>query len=573
MTGTTRRPAEAGAELLEALHRAGVEDVDDSGLARALYSSDGSLYRVLPRAVVRPRHPDEIVATLEVCRSLGVPLTARGAGTSIAGNAVGPGVVVDTSRHLDRVLDIDPEARLAVVDPGVVQAALQARARPHGLRFGPDPSTHNRCTIGGMIGNNACGSRALGYGRTSDNVVGLDVVTGSGSRLRLGPAAGGADASHADVLLARLRRLVDADLGTIRTELGRFGRQVSGYSLEHLLPERGFDVARALVGSEGTLALVLGATVRLVADPSQRCLVVLGYPSMADAADATPGVLPHRPTACEGLDSRIVQRVRDVPAAVVPDLPRGEGWLVVELIGDDADELAARAVRVVADAGALDPLVVTDPAQAAAIWRIREDGAGLAARTSDGRPAHAGWEDAAVPRRPARRLPPGVRGPAAGSTACRACPTGTSATGASTSASTSRSAGDRRRRRPTAAAPPTAPSSRTPPGWWPATAGRCRVSTATAGPAASCCAPCTPPTRSRCSSGSRALFDPAGPAQPRRARASGPARRGRARRAPSRRTGGTWPWPTRTTGATSPRRSTAAPAWASAGPTSRPPAG
>jgi FAD/FMN-containing dehydrogenase/Fe-S oxidoreductase len=397
VTGTTRRQAEAGAELLEALHRAGVEDVDDSGLARALYSSDGSLYRVLPRAVVRPRHPDEILATLQVCRSLGIPLTARGAGTSIAGNAVGPGVVVDTSRHLDRVHDIDPETRLAVVDPGVVQAALQARARPHGLRFGPDPSTSNRCTIGGMVGNNACGSRALGYGRTSDNVVGLDVVTGSGSRLRLGADGSSAALSHADVLLARLRRMVDADLGTIRTELGRFGRQVSGYSLEHLLPERGFDVARALVGSEGTLALVLRATVQLVEDSSQRCLVVLGYPSMADAADATPGVLPHGPTACEGLDSRIVQRVRDVPAAVVPDLPRGEGWLVVELVGDDADELASRAVQVVADSGALDHLVVTDPAEAAAIWRIREDGAGLAARTADGRPAHAGWEDAAVP--------------------------------------------------------------------------------------------------------------------------------------------------------------------------------
>jgi FAD/FMN-containing dehydrogenase/Fe-S oxidoreductase len=284
-----------------------------------------------------------------------------------------------------------------VVDPGVVQAALQARARPHGLRFGPDPSTHNRCTIGGMIGNNACGSRALGYGRTSDNVVGLDVVTGSGTRLRLGTPGAESGSPQADELLAGLRRLVDADLGTIRTELGRFGRQVSGYSLEHLLPERGFDVARALVGSEGTLALVLGATVRLVADPSQRCLVVLGYSSMAEAADATPGVLPHRPTACEGLDSRIVQRVREVPAAVVPDLPRGEGWLVVELVGDDADELADRALRVIADGGALDHLVVTDPAQAAAIWRIREDGAGLAARTSDGRPAHAGWEDAAVP--------------------------------------------------------------------------------------------------------------------------------------------------------------------------------
>ncbi|MBA2560280.1 MAG: FAD-binding oxidoreductase, partial [Propionibacteriales bacterium] len=384
-------------ELLAALRRAGVSDVDDSGLVRALYSSDASLYRVLPRAVVRPRHGDEILATLEVCRSLGVPLTARGAGTSIAGNAVGPGVVFDTSRHLNRVREVDAEAAVAVVEPGVVQAALQAEARPHGLRFGPDPSTHNRCTIGGMIGNNACGSRALGYGRTSDNVVGLDVVTGSGTRLQLGGKNGCTPSTQAELLLTELRGLVDGDLAAIRTELGRFTRQVSGYALEHLLPERGFDVARSLVGSEGTLALVLGATVRLVADPSQRCLVVLGYPTMADAADAAPSVLTHRPTACEGLDSRIVQRVREVPAAVVPELPRGEGWLIVELAGDDADELAARARRVITDAVAVDNLVVTEPAEAAAIWRIREDGAGLAGRTSDGHPAHAGWEDAAVP--------------------------------------------------------------------------------------------------------------------------------------------------------------------------------
>ncbi len=379
-------------DLIGALRRAGVGDVDDSGLARALYSSDASLYRVLPQAVVRPRHPDEIEATLAVCRELGVPLTARGAGTSIAGNAVGPGVVVDTSRYLSRVHSVDPEARTATVDPGVVQAALQTAARPHGLRFGPDPSTHNRCTIGGMIGNNACGSRALGYGRTSDNVVGLDVVTGAGERLTLGP-----DGAESGGVLGRLQQLVDGELAAIRTELGRFGRQVSGYSLEHLLPERGFDVARALVGSEGTLAVVLGATVRLVTDAPFRGLVVLGYPSMAEAADATPGLLPHEPTAVEGLDQRIVQRLRDVPAAVVPDLPRGDGWLIVELTGDTVAEVEAKAKGVLADAGALDSLVVTDVAEAAAIWRIREDGAGLAARTSDGRPAHAGWEDAAVP--------------------------------------------------------------------------------------------------------------------------------------------------------------------------------
>jgi len=399
--------ADLGGSLVADLAAAGVTDVDDSGLARALYSSDASLYRVLPRAVVRPRHTDELAATLEVCRALGVPVTARGAGTSIAGNAVGPGVVIDTSRHLNRVLRIDAEASLAVIEPGVVQSSLQAAAAPHRLRFGPDPSTHNRCTIGGMIGNNACGSRALAYGRTSDNVLALDVLTGGGTRLQLGtgagagaPGAGGGDGggdAGSGRLLASLEGLVAAHLGTVRTEFGRFGRQVSGYAMEHLLPERGFDVARALVGSEGTLALVAGATVRLVRDPPLRALVVLGYASMAAAADAAPAVLVHRPTACEGLDTRIVQRLKDVPAATVPELPRGQGWLIVELTGDDVGELRARARSLVADAAAVDALVVTDVAHAAAIWRIREDGAGLAARTSKGRPAHAGWEDAAVP--------------------------------------------------------------------------------------------------------------------------------------------------------------------------------
>src|SRR4051794_31942502 len=242
MVGSEDGPDRA---LLAELRRAGVGDVDGSGLARALYSTDASLYRVLPRAVVRPRHPEEIEATLRVCRELGVPLTARGAGTSIAGNAVGPGVVLDTSRYLHRVVAVDPEARTATVEPGVVQASLQAAARPHGLRFGPDPSTHNRATIGGMIGNNACGSRALGYGRTSDNVLGLDVVTGSGVRLTL-PA----DMAMSAGILDDLQGVVGSGLGTIRTELGRFGRQGSGYGLGHLLPGNGVGLPRGLVRRE-----------------------------------------------------------------------------------------------------------------------------------------------------------------------------------------------------------------------------------------------------------------------------------------------------------------------------------
>jgi FAD/FMN-containing dehydrogenase/Fe-S oxidoreductase len=379
-------------DLTAALRRAGLDEVDASPRRRAEYSTDASLYRVVPDAVAFPRSTDEVVAALEVCRTLGVPLTTRGAGTSIAGNAVGPGLVLDLSRHLNRVRSVCPEARTATVEPGVVLAGLQRAAAPHGLRFGPDPSTHNRCTLGGMIGNNACGSRALAYGRTADNVVELDVLTGSGERFTAGQGMG----SHP--VLSTLDSVVRSHLGVIRTELGRFSRQVSGYSLEHLLPERGFDVAKALVGTEGTCAVVLGATVRLVEAPAATLLVALGYPDMASAADAVPALLPHHPVAIEGLDARIVDVVRQRrgPAAV-PPLPAGQGWLFVELGGASTVEIQATATKLVADSGALDSLVVTDPAQAATLWRIREDGAGLSARTAAGVQAHAGWEDAAVP--------------------------------------------------------------------------------------------------------------------------------------------------------------------------------
>jgi len=388
------------AELLAALRRAGIAEVDAGPLSRSLYSSDASLYRIPPTAVIFPRDAEDLEAALGVCRDLSTPLTLRGAGTSIAGNAIGSGVVADVSRHLHQIIDIDVAAGTALVQPGVVQSSLQAAVARHGWRFGPDPSSHNRATIGGMIGNNACGSHALAYGRTSDNVLGLDVLAGSGHRLRLGSLSGANSGDHESGPVSELRRLIGAHLATVRTEFGRFGRQISGYALEHLLPERGFDVSKALVGSEGTLAVTLAAQVRLVRDPPVRQLVVLGYPSMAEAADAVPGMLPHRPVACEGLDQRIVDVLRARRGeAAVPPLPRGSGWLLVELAGDGQAVEAATA-GVIADGSALEHLVVRDAVEAAAIWRIREDGAGLSARTSAGDPAHSGWEDAAVP--PAR---------------------------------------------------------------------------------------------------------------------------------------------------------------------------
>lgn len=378
--------------MKQLLQAKGIQDVDDSQLARSLYSSDASLYRVAPRVVVRPRSVQEVLATLEVCRDQGVPLTSRGAGTSIAGNAIGPGVVLDFSKYMNVVHDVNPEARTARVDPGVVLSSLQKVAAPHGLRFGPDPSTHNRATLGGMIGNNACGSRALGYGRTSENISGLAIALADGSVQVLNrkqPAP-----NH----FSALKEIANAHLETIRTEFGTFSRQVSGYAMEHLVPERNFDITRFLVGSEGTLAVVLGADVDLVSVPKETILIVLGYPDMPTAAAAVPNLLSHNPVAIEGIDRRIT----DVVAArrgesAVPQLPRGAGWLMIELAGDESDELQAAAQALVADANALDAMIVSDAHQTAALWRIREDGAGLSARNTKGQPAYAGWEDSAVP--------------------------------------------------------------------------------------------------------------------------------------------------------------------------------
>ncbi|HET6760103.1 MAG TPA: FAD-binding and (Fe-S)-binding domain-containing protein [Propionibacteriaceae bacterium] len=393
----TSTPSSKVAELQLQLSRRGASEVlDATDLARALYSSDASLYRVVPQAVARPRTVEDVAVVLDAARAVGMPVTTRGAGTSCAGNAVGPGLILDTSRHLNTIVEIDPEARTARVEPGVVQSALQAAAAPHGLRFGPDPSTHNRCTIGGMIGNNACGPRALAYGKTSDNVLALEMITGSGEQITLG--APGANHDHS-ASLAALKAVVQANLVTIRTEFGRFGRHVSGYSLEHLLPENRFDVTRFMAGTEGTLAVITSATVRLVADPPFKIMIALGYPTMADAADAAPVIIDHQPTACEGLDRRIVDVVRRTRGdAAVPPLPRGEGWVFVELVGEDLAELRVRADALLAAADAWDGFVVADPAEAMSLWKIREDGAGLAG-ISLTRPAYPGWEDAAVPAR------------------------------------------------------------------------------------------------------------------------------------------------------------------------------
>jgi FAD/FMN-containing dehydrogenase/Fe-S oxidoreductase len=367
----------------------------DTG-TRAMYSADASNYRRVPIGVVAPMDTDDVEAAVAVCSTHGVPVLPRGAGTSIAGQAVNTAVVLDFTKHLNGIVELDPEARTARVQPGLVLDKLRDAARPHGLTFGPDPSTHNRCTLGGMIGNNACGSHSVAWGKTVDNVHALDVLTYRGERLELGrgtPTTGRIpDALHA---------LGDRLAGEVRASFPDLTRRVSGYNLDQLLPENGFDLAKALVGTEGTCVTVLGATVRLVESPAARALAVLGFPDAYLAADHVTVVRELGPLTIEGMDAGLIAALRASNPVETASraLPEGGGWLYVETGGATRAEAEAAAQDVVT---AMKPytqsaLVVSDPAQMKALWRIREDGAGILTRSPDGGEAWPGWEDAAVP--------------------------------------------------------------------------------------------------------------------------------------------------------------------------------
>ncbi|GGQ08665.1 oxidoreductase [Streptomyces mutabilis] len=371
-------------DLEAALRRAVRGEVGFDVTSRALTTMDASNYRRVPLGVVAPRDADDVAAALEVCREHGTPVVARGGGTSIAGQATGTGVVLDFTRHMNRLLSLDPEARTAVVQPGLVLDRLQEAAAPHGLRFGPDPSTYSRCTLGGMIGNNSCGSHSVAWGTTADSVRELTVLTARGRSLRLGRDWAGAPQG--------LRELVDGDLARLRTGFPDLPRRISGYALDALLPENGADVARSFCGSEGTLGVLTEAVIGLVEAPRARALAVLGYADEAGAAEAAAGLLPLGPLTVEGMAVDLVPSTRG--------LPRGGAWLFVETGGDSEAEARARAEAVVRAADVVDTLVVTDPAGQRRLWRIREDASGTATRMPDGAEAWPGWEDCAVP--PAR---------------------------------------------------------------------------------------------------------------------------------------------------------------------------
>jgi FAD/FMN-containing dehydrogenase/Fe-S oxidoreductase len=408
-----KRPAGAGsptAELaadLAAVVRGEVRFGDGD---RAMYSTDASNYRQAPIGVVVPRTVDDIVAALAVCRRHHVPVLGRGGGTSLAGQCCNAAVVFDCSKYLRGIDDLDTESRRAVVQPGVVLDDLRDRAETVHLTFGPDPSTHDHCTLGGMIGNNSCGVHSVMAGMTADNVESLDIVTYDGVRMRVGAThdddltaiiAGGGRRGE---IYAALRDLRDRYADVIRARFPRIPRRVSGYNLPALLPENGFDVAKALVGSECTCVMVLGATVRLVPSPPVRHVVVLGFRNIDVAADHVaefvdmPGVI-----GLEGMDDELVEDMRrnGIHVGDVSVLPDGRGWLIVEVGAWDDTDTRAHVAAVQSRAESLPDAptiaVIEDPQQQERLWRVREAGLGATARVPGQADGWPGWEDSSVP--------------------------------------------------------------------------------------------------------------------------------------------------------------------------------
>ena len=386
-------------------------DIDDSSRRLAEYSYDASNYRIPPAAVVFPRDADEVATVVTECAAAGVAVIGRGGGTSMAGNALGRGFVLDFSRHMNRVVSVDTDSRTAVVEPGIVISELQRElvTRTSGaFTFAPDPSSKTRATVGGAVGNDACGNHSVRYGRTSDHTVAMDVVSAEGHLLRV--TRTGVSAVHpedaaaveaAERISRDLRALAADNLALFRVELGRIPRQVSGFHLSHLLPENGFDIARALVGSEGTCAVIVSVTVTVVPVSPAALLLCLGYDDVVAAAADVTAILEFSPAAVEGIDDNIVQTMeyRRGPDSV-RGLPAGNAWLYVDLDGADAAEVEDKAARLLAALGDLGRVkegrIVADPADRTALWRVREDGAGLATRLASGDESWGGWEDAAV---------------------------------------------------------------------------------------------------------------------------------------------------------------------------------
>lgn len=368
--------------------------------ARAAYVSDASIYRRVPAAVLEPRTVAEIRDALAVAREKHWSVVARGGGTSVAGNAIGEGLLIDTSRHFHRILEIDPDNRTATVEPGVVCDHLREAAAEYGLTYGPDPSTHSRATIGGMVANNACGSHSVAWGTAADNLVELTMMLADGREITL--RAGGCDEEEINTALRALRERHAERIGA---ELGRFSRQVSGYGLHHLLPENGFDVAKAVAGSEGTLGIITRLKVKLVEAPAHTALVVLAFDSIITAARVAPALRLPQVTTIEGMGGDLLAALRgkigqETAGADLPGNRQGTaagGWLYCEVGAASPAAALAAAKQVAAAVESTDHVLVDDPARMRQLWRIREAAAGIVTRLPDGGEAWPSWEDSAVP--------------------------------------------------------------------------------------------------------------------------------------------------------------------------------
>lgn len=382
--------------------------------SRAAYSTDSSNYRQVPIAVVVPHTIDAAVEAIAVCAEQDVPVLSRGGGTSLAGQCCNTAVVIDWTKYCNRLVSLDAEARRAVVEPGIILDILNAAAGEFGLMYGPKPATHSHCALGGMMGNNSCGSSAQAYGKTVDNIERLEILTYDGVRMWVGPtsddeyermlSAGGRAAD----LYRGMRTLTDTYADEIRERFPHIPRRVSGYNLDSLLPENGFDVARALIGSESTLITILQAEITLVPVPAARTDVVFGFPSIEDAADAASFIAGHDPLTVEGMDGNLIahERAKSERSPGLDLLPDGDGWLVVGMSGVDKDDSVARATALVdavkhraqnGTAESPSARVLSDRDEQEQVGAVREAALGTSARSPGQPDAWAGWEDAAVP--------------------------------------------------------------------------------------------------------------------------------------------------------------------------------
>ena len=397
------------AEGLAAALRAEIQgEVRFDNSARALYATDGSNYRQVPIGVVIPHNNDDVEATVALCREFGAPLLCRGAGTSLAGQCCNVAVVLDFSKYMNAILEIDPEHRIARVQPGVVLDHLRAAAEKHHLTFAPDPATHGRCTLGGMIGNNSCGVHSVMAGKTDDNIEELDVLTYDGARLRVGLTStteleGIAEQpARRGEIYSKLKSIADKYGDLVRKQFPNIPRRVSGYNLNHLLPENGLHIARALVGSEGTCVTILEATCRLVQSPPERVLLVLSYPDVYQCADHVPEIMTHKPIGLEGFDDLLVHytRLKKINSEGLALLPDGGGWLMVEFGSWSATDAESQA-RGLMDALGRSPnppqmRLYTGKQQMKRVWEVRESALGATSHVV-GEPINwEGWEDAAV---------------------------------------------------------------------------------------------------------------------------------------------------------------------------------